>query len=98
MSQNTIQRREFLRNSSILLAASALHPYIPNINTAPKRVALIGTGWYGKSDLFRLMQVAPVDVVGLCDVDAHQLKQAATMVNERKPQKNLVSLATIANY
>ena len=24
-----------------------------------KRVALIGTGWYGKSDLFRLLQVAP---------------------------------------
>jgi len=50
---------------------------------------LIGTGWYGKSDLFRLMQVAPIEVVGLCDVDARQLKQATEMVNERKPQKNL---------
>lgn len=89
MSKHIIDRREFLRDSSILLAMSALHPYIPNISATPKRVALIGTGWYGKSDLFRLMQVAPVDVVAICDVDAHQLKQAATMINERKPQKNL---------
>jgi predicted dehydrogenase len=41
------------------------------------------------------MQVAPVDVVGLCDVDAHMLKKAATMINERKPQKNL---ATFSDY
>lgn len=93
MSRNIIHRREFLRNSSMLLAISALHPYIPNISPTQKRVALIGTGWYGKSDLFRLMQVAPVDVVGLCDVDAHQLQQAVTMINERKPQKNLASFS-----
>ena len=35
----------------------------------PKRVGLIGSGWYGKCDLFRLIQVAPVEVVSLCDVD-----------------------------
>jgi len=35
-----------------------------------KRVGLIGTGWYGKCDLFRLIQVAPVEVVALCDVDS----------------------------
>ena len=33
------------------------------------RVGLIGTGWYGKCDLLRLLQVAPVEVVSLCDVD-----------------------------
>ena len=52
-----------------------------------RRIALIGTGWYGKSDLFRLMQVAPADIVGLCDVDKHQLEHAADMVNERAPGK-----------
>ena len=31
-----------------------------------KRVGLIGTGWYGKADLMRLIQIAPVDVVSLC--------------------------------
>lgn len=89
MNHYNIHRREFLRNSSLLFAMSALHPYLPNSGASSLRVALMGTGWYGKSDLFRLMQVAPVEVVGLCDVDAHQLKQAASMVNERKQQKRL---------
>src|SRR6476659_3132518 len=91
MNHHKINRRDFLRNSSMLLAMSALHPYVSNANT--RRVALIGAGWYGKSDLFRLMQVAPVEVVGLCDVDAHQLQQAVTMVNERKQQKNIASFS-----
>lgn len=93
MNSNKINRRDFLRNSSMLLAMSALHPYMPYSAAKVKRVALIGTGWYGKSDLFRLMQVAPVEVVGLCDVDAHELKQAVTMVNERQQQKNLASFS-----
>jgi len=93
MNSNKINRRDFLRNSSMLLAMSALHPY--RLYADAKRVALIGTGWYGKSDLLRLMQVAPVEVVGLCDVDAHELEQAVTMVNERQQQKNL---ATFSDY
>ena len=40
-------------------------------------MGLIGSGWYGKCDLFRLIQVAPIDVVSLCDVDAHMLDDAA---------------------
>lgn len=84
MGQHNIDRRNFIRNSSAFLALAALRANGINIYTnAPKRVALIGTGWYGKSDLFRLMQVAPVDVVALCDVDKHQLNHAADMVNER---------------
>ena len=43
----------------------------------PKRVGLIGCGWYGKCDLFRLIQVAPVEVVSLCDVDSKMLAEAA---------------------
>lgn len=48
------------------------------------RVALIGTGWYGKSDLFRLIQVAPVDVIALCDVDKNKLSDAAKLVSQRQ--------------
>src|SRR5207237_4371578 len=43
-----------------------------------------GTGWYGKGDLFKLLQVAPVDVVALCDVDKHQLAEAGKMVSQRQ--------------
>ena len=46
----------------------------------PKRVGIIGPGWYGKSDLFRLIQVSPVEVVSMCDVDKQMLTQAAEMV------------------
>ena len=49
-----------------------------------KRVALIGAGWYGKIDLFRLIQVAPVEVVALCDVDSTMLSEAADMVAKRQ--------------
>src|SRR5437588_5938238 len=53
------------------------------------RVGLIGCGWYGKSDLFRLIQVAPVEVVSLCDVDKKMLAQAAEMVAGRQLSKKL---------
>src|SRR3954471_4930714 len=49
-----------------------------------KRVGLIGCGWYGKNDLFRLIQVAPVEVVSLCDVDKNQMGKAAEIVAERQ--------------
>jgi predicted dehydrogenase len=53
-----------------------------------KRVGLIGTGWYGKADLFRLLQVAPVEVVSLCDVDSKMVTEAADMVKERQKSGN----------
>jgi predicted dehydrogenase len=51
------------------------------------RVGLIGCGWYGKSDLFRLIQVSPVDVVSLCDVDRRMLGDTADMVAVRQASK-----------
>jgi predicted dehydrogenase len=52
-----------------------------------RRVGLIGTGWYGKADLFRLIQVAPVEVVSLCDVDKKMLEDAAEMTATRQASK-----------
>src|SRR6478609_820106 len=85
MSRNKMHRRDFLRNTSALVAFSTLPvKKLSLYNTAPKRVSLIGTGWYGKSDLFRLIQVAPVEVVSLCDADEHMLNEAAAMVSQRQ--------------
>ena len=83
-----MNRRSFLRNTSSLAALAALHQTgFAQWGAGPRRrVALIGTGWYGKSDLFRLMQVAPVDVVGLCDVDRQQLEGAQALVQARLGQ------------
>lgn len=61
-----------------------------------KRVALIGSGWYGKIDLFRLIQVAPVEVVALCDVDSTMLSEAADEVAKR--QKSGKRPKTYADY
>ena len=86
MHNFNINRRHFLKGASASLALSAFgFRGIDIINPqAPFRVALIGTGWYGKSDLFRLIQVAPVEVVALCDVDKNLLNAAADLVSKRQ--------------
>jgi len=86
---NQFNRRSFIKGTSATLALTALRANsidLFNLETT-RRVALIGTGWYGKSDLFRLMQVAPVEVVALCDVDKHQLQQAADLIVQRQQNK-----------
>src|SRR5215218_4555159 len=85
MNTFDITRRRFIKGSTASLALTALGASGLDflILDKPLRVALIGTGWYGKSDLFRLMQVAPVDVVALCDVDKNMLTEAANMVSQR---------------
>ena len=54
-------------------------------NAKPLRAALIGSGWYGKSDLFRLIQCGgeKIEVVALCDVDRQVLDEAGRLVAER---------------
>ena len=75
-------RRKFLQTGAALSAAT----FVPTTFAQEKalRVGLIGTGWYGKADLLRLIQVAPVDVVSLCDVDRRMLADAAALVAQRQ--------------
>ncbi len=58
-----------------------------DITNKPRRVGLIGAGWYGKSDLWRLIQVAPVDVVAICDVDKNMLAGALEIASQRQKSK-----------
>ena len=71
MNNFNINRRQFIKGASASLALTAIGAQAMDIMNPQKtlRVGLIGSGWYGKSDLFRLIQVAPVEVVALCDVD-----------------------------
>lgn len=78
-----MKRRTFLEVGSALSLATAFNPFEVLAGRNP-RVGLIGTGWYGKTDLFRLIQVAPIEVVALCDVDADMLAEAARRVAERQ--------------
>ena len=79
-----MSRRRFLWTGGAALALSRLPGYAAELADARKRVGLIGTGWYGKADLFRLIQVAPVEVVSLCDVDKRLLADAAEQVAARQ--------------
>jgi len=81
-----MKRRDFLARSAAAFAFSRF-PYAEQLAQTRKRVGLIGTGWYGKTDLLRLVQVAPVDVVSLCDVDSRMLSEAADLVASRQASK-----------
>lgn len=88
-----MHRRAFITATTaaagLSLAAAAQQELIAEEVAAqkPKRVGLIGCGWYGKNDLFRLIQVAPVQVVSLCDVDQNQMNKAAEIVVQRTKAK-----------
>jgi predicted dehydrogenase len=83
-----MNRRQFLKTGGALaVAASGLERYAEAFAETRLRVGLIGSGWYGKADLFRLIQVAPVEVVSLCDVDKAMLADAAQQVAARQVSK-----------
>lgn len=93
-----INRRQFIKGATASLALSSLGTYGFELlyRDKPWRVGLIGTGWYGKSDLFRLIQVANIEVVSLCDVDSNLLSEAAQMVSQR--QKSGKKPRTYSDY
>jgi predicted dehydrogenase len=82
-----MDRREFIKQGAAALALSRVPLYARELADTPKRVGLIGTGWYGKTDLLRMIQVAPVEVVSLCDVDRRMLAAAADIVAVRQASK-----------
>lgn len=94
MGNIELNRRKFIQSTSAALALSMLHAKgLASLPTQTvKRVGLIGTGWYGKSDLFRLLQVRNVDVVALCDVDSNHLKEAGKLVSERQVSRKTPAL------
>ena len=81
-----MNRRRFLQTTAAA-AAAAMTPGFSFFDQEPLRVGLIGSGWYGKIDLLRLMQVAPIEVVSLCDVDSRMLSEAADIVAARQSSK-----------
>jgi predicted dehydrogenase len=90
-----MNRRDFLHAGAAGLSLAATGVHAAPTDKKP-RVGLIGTGWYGKCDLLRLIQVAPVEVVSLCDVDRNMLAEAADIVAAR--QKSKKKPRTFADY
>ena len=83
-----MNRREFLQASSGLILSAAAG-YAGEFADQKPRVGLIGCGWYGKCDLLRLIQVAPIEVVSMCDVD----KKISVFPNNRRPKSTLLGPA-----
>lgn len=81
-----INRRRFIQGTTAALALTAIGANGMSIlsNNKTLKVGLIGAGWYGKSDLFKLIQVAPINVIAICDVDKNHLTEAAKMISERQ--------------
>src|SRR5512147_1352224 len=90
-SDFNISRRHFLKTASAAAALAALPSFgaeaLDLVNGKPRRVGLIGAGWYGKSDLWRLVQVAPIEIVSLCDPDKNMLAEAAAIASQRQKSK-----------
>src|SRR2546430_10688045 len=81
-----MNRREFLQTSTSAVLSIAAGRAREFADRKP-RVGVIGSGWDGKCDLLRLIQVAPVEVVSLCDVDKQMLAEAAELVGRRQASK-----------
>jgi predicted dehydrogenase len=86
-----INRRRFLQTGAAAAAMSALPSMgadaLDLVSGKTRRVGLIGCGWYGPSDLWRLIQVAPVEVVALCDPDKNMLASTRQIAGERQKSK-----------
>lgn len=81
-----MNRRTFLQATAagIGIGTASNHAFAED---KPRRVGLLGCGWYGKIDLFRLIQIAPAEVISLCDVDKQMLAETANMVASRQASR-----------
>ncbi|MEW4455011.1 Gfo/Idh/MocA family oxidoreductase [Bremerella sp. JC817] len=82
-----MDRRQFLTTAAAVTTIASLPRSTwaeDLLDIKPKRVGLIGCGWYGKCDLMRLIQVAPVEVVSICDVDSQMRTGAAELIASRQ--------------
>ncbi len=83
-----MNRRHFLSvTPALLLSPACLHLRAAAPLSERPRAALIGCGWYGRMDLLRLLQIADVEVVGLCDPDQEQLTTVAALLRQRHPDQ-----------
>ncbi len=84
-----MKRRDFFQASAAAASIAAITTRVhADEKTKPRRVGLIGCGWYGKCDLLQLLNIEPVEVVSLCDVDSNMLVEAQSLFASRQSSKN----------
>ncbi|MGB5317912.1 Gfo/Idh/MocA family oxidoreductase [Eudoraea sp.] len=84
-----INRRNFLKGATAAAVLSSFGTYGFELmhREKPWRVGLIGAGWYGSSDLFKLIQVANVEVIAISEVDKNFAADTANLVSQRQRSK-----------
>jgi len=88
-----MNRRDFLKATAAGAALSTFGAHVAGAaDSKTYRAAIIGAGWFGKLDLCRLIQVAPIEVVAVCDVDKIMAKEAAELFASRHPSHHMPRL------
>ncbi|MDR6782125.1 hypothetical protein ABIE26_001386 [Pedobacter africanus] len=80
-----MNRREFVKNSSITAAAATVLPSSSLFAAAAAdkvKVAMIGVGLRGQNHLSLLLKRADVELVAICDIDERMLNSAKTIINK----------------
>lgn len=93
----SINRREFVRNSSIVLTGLSLSPFNIIKNPAQKvRLGIIGTGLRGQNHLENALRRQDVEVTAICDVDDRMLQSALKLIKDSG--KNQPTVFTGSDY
>lgn len=78
-----MERRKFIKVSSMGSAAVASSFYIPSLQSDRKlRIGLIGAGWYGMVITTAALKSGGVEVIGVCDVDTEHLKTSTDEIEK----------------
>lgn len=88
MSNNSLNRRHFLKNMGIASMALPLGGYAKSIAPSDKlRIAHIGVNGMGQSHMHWFAKLPEVETVALCDVDAKNLAKAKKGLDDQKTNK-----------
>lgn len=86
-----MHRRQFIKTSGMAGIASTVLPFLPILQrTAPYKLALIGTGWWGTNILRCALQHGGSKLVAVCDVDTRQINTVLTEIGKLTSDKPTV--------
>ena len=94
-----MQRRSFLKNTSLAAATLAMAPsskIFAGMADEKVKVGIIGVGLRGQNHLSLLLRRADVDVIAICDVDERMLGYAKSIIN--KSGRKMPEIFTGDNY
>ena len=86
MDQKNINRREFLKTNSSILAGAALTSLVPKTSYAkqikPVRIGVVGTGNRGRGLTSNLLKIDKVEIPAVCDIDPEALAKVKNIIVE----------------